>query len=183
MVDHQKNPPLLIELCSGTGRISAAFLALGWTCIGIDLRRDRDYPGQLIIQDVRTLDGHRCAGASLIWASPPCTEFSLARYPKRAPDHTPDLSILDACFRIAADARTPIILENVYGLTRWLGAPAHHYGKFYLWGNGVPALLPQGPRWKDRQKIHHRSPRLRAQIPDELAAAIANFWNERARNL
>lgn len=68
-----------------------------------------------------------------------------------------------------------MVLENVCGAQKFLGAPVGHYGKFYLWGDGVPALLPQGPRWKEKYKMRSRSRHLRARIPGELASAIAHY--------
>jgi len=163
----------VIDLCCGKGGWAAGFLAEGFQVIGFDIHHFKDYPGQLILQDVRTIDGYRLTGATCIVASPPCQDYSIARPSNHRPDWRPDTSIWQACARIAADARAPLILENVHWAQRWHGPATHHYGKFFLWGNGVPALLPQGPHWKDKQKTIHRSPALRSLIPLELAKAIA----------
>jgi len=85
----------------------------------------------------------------------------------------PDLSLVEACFRIASEARVPLILENVYGLERFIGPPVSRYGPFSLWGDGVPFMLPQTRRAV--LKMKHRSPILRAQIPVELASSVAAF--------
>src|SRR5437870_5082538 len=169
--------PTVIDLCCGTGAWSRAFMRLGFRAIGFDIRRWRghSYPGELILQDVRDIDGRKLSGCTCIVASPPCTEFSYARPPWPQDLQPRSLEVVHACIQIACDARAPLVLENVLGLRRWLGAPRHHYGKFYLWGDGVPALLPEGPRWKDKQKQVHRSPLLRAKIPDELASAISHY--------
>lgn len=47
----------------------------GFRCFGFDVR-NWGYPGALTVADVRTLDGSRFRGASLVVASPPCTEYS-----------------------------------------------------------------------------------------------------------
>lgn len=163
---------LAFDLCCGTGGWTDALLALGYQVIGVDIHRDRRYRGELLLMDVRDLP--RLPPCQLIVASPPCNEFSLARIPRVS---HPDLSIVRACFRLGAGL--PFVLENVHGLQRFLGPAAHHYGRFYLWGD-VPALLPQGPPWKARSKTLHRSPALRARIPYELADAVGRFYLRQA---
>jgi site-specific DNA-cytosine methylase len=165
---------IVIDLCAGTGGWTDAFLAEGCTVVGYDIRRDQRYKGHLILADVRELDGRWFSQALVIVASPPCTDFSLANPKRRDPAFVPDLSVVEACFRIGRESGRPIVIENVCGAQKWLGAPVGHYGKFYLWGDGVPAMLPQGPRWKDKYKMRNRSRHLRARIPFDLAAAIAH---------
>ena len=172
--------PIMIDLCCGTGGWSDPFLERGWTCIGFDVRRDPRYRGQIVIHDVRTLHGLEFASAGVIVASPPCTEFSRAKPENNQPGHCPDMSVVEACFRIARESGVPLVLENVHSAQKWLGSSVNHFGPFHLWGNGVPALLPQGPRWKDRIKGLHRSPHLRARIPEELASAIAHHYSRSA---
>jgi hypothetical protein len=46
-----------------------------------------------------------------------------------------------ACFRIAAEAGRPIIVENVKGAQKFVGRAVWHFGSYYLWGD-VPALMP-----------------------------------------
>jgi hypothetical protein len=171
---------LVVDLCCGTGGWTDAFLAQGCTVVGYDVRGDLRYRGHRILADVRELDGRRFRDALVIVASPPCDGFSLANPIRRQPDYHPDMSVVDACFRIAQEAGRPLILENVYGAVKFFvaqyGPPAHHFGKFYLWGSGVPVLLPAGPRWKDKDKMRHRSRHLRARIPGDLANAIAQYW-------
>jgi site-specific DNA-cytosine methylase len=167
--------PLALDLCCGTGGWTDALLALGYTVVGVDVHRDHRYKGHLVLQDVRTMTGHPFRSFTLIVASPPCTEFTYARFHNNVHGHNPDMSIVDACRRIAAEAGVPLVLENVHGAQRWLGRAAHHFGKFYLWGDGVPALLPAGPRWKDRYKTLHRSAALRGRIPQDLALAIGRY--------
>ena len=78
--------PLAIDLCAGLGGWSHGLLAEGWGVVGFDIERhaygeDR-YPAQLILQDIRTLDGRQFRGkVHLIVASPPCTEYSYMAMP------------------------------------------------------------------------------------------------------
>jgi site-specific DNA-cytosine methylase len=69
---------VVIDLCSGVGGWTDAFLAVGCTVIGYDIRPDKRYKGHLIRADVRELDGRRFSSVLCIVASPPCDEFSLA---------------------------------------------------------------------------------------------------------
>ena len=166
----------IYDLCCGTGAFSRAFVEAGCLVIGVDVWRDRDFHGTFILADVRSLDVSSLPAPGLVLASPPCVEYSQACPGNWKRGHLPDLSVWQACAGIAGRAGAPLILENVHGAQRWWGAAAHHYGHYFLWGDGVPALLPQGARWKEREKTIHRSSRLRAKIPEELSGAIAHHY-------
>ncbi len=81
--------PLAIDLYCGLGGWADGLLAEGYDVVGFDIERhqygnDR-YPGQLVLQDARTLHGSQFAQAAVIVASPPCTEPSFRAQPwKRA---------------------------------------------------------------------------------------------------
>ena len=140
--------PLAIDLYSGLGGWAEGFLAEGYDVIGFDIE-SRPYPGQLVLQDVATLNGRQFAGADAIVASPPCQAYSYRAMPwKRAKAlPPPDNTLFDACFRIqreaseAAGRYIPMVVENVCGAQKWVGRAAWHYGSYYLWGD-VPALMP-----------------------------------------
>ena len=145
--------PLCIDLFAGLGGWAEGFLAEGWRVIGFDIERHDHgtggYPGQLVLQDVATLDGRQFRAASLIVASPPCQAYSYRAMPwKRAKAlPAPDNGLFFAPFRIqreacaAAGRYIPLIVENVKAAQAWVGRAAWHYGSFYLWGD-VPALMP-----------------------------------------
>lgn len=126
-----------------------------------------EYPAQLVLQDVRTLDGHqfRCLGSRLrcIVASPPCQKYSymampftrskkLAAWYREDPARQVELNeLFNAAFRIAKEAGVPLILENVKGAQPWVGRAKWHYGSYYLWGD-LPALMPSAKqclKWGD----------------------------------
>ena len=102
-----------------------------------------EYPGQLVLQDVLTLDGRQFRNAAVIVASPPCQAYSYRAMPwKRAKAlPPPDNTLFEACFRIAQEAGVPLIVENVCGAQKWVGRARWNFGPYYLWGN-VPALMP-----------------------------------------
>jgi hypothetical protein len=145
--------PLAIDLFCGLGGWTEGLLAEGYFVVGFDVERheygDAKYPGQLVLQDVLTIDGAQFRDAALIVASPPCQAYSYRAMPwKRAKAlPPPDNSLFDACFRIqreaseAAGHHVPLIVENVKGAQPWVGRSRWNYGSFHLWGD-VPALMP-----------------------------------------
>lgn len=139
--------PLAIDLCCGKGGWTRGLLAAGFRVIGFDVIRYREYPAQLVLQDVRTLCGRQFRDAALIVASPPCQEFSRHDMPwtraKNPPP--PDLSIAEEVWRIRAESGVATIIENVRGSRKWLEpilGPARRVGSFFLYGD-YPCLLPK----------------------------------------
>lgn len=147
--------PVAIDLFCGKGGWTRGLLDTGWDVIGFDIERYADYPAQLVLQDVSTLDGRQFRAASLIVASPPCQAYSYRAMPwKRAKAlPPPDNTLFEACFRIqreaseAAGRHVPLLVENVKGAQPWVGRAKWHYGSFYLWGD-VPALMPPAKQFK-----------------------------------
>jgi len=157
--------PICIDLFCGLGGWTEGFLAEGYQVFGFDNERhvygEHRYPGELVLQDVLTLDGRQFRHAAVIVASPPCQAYSYMAMPWRrakteaawqrwfrdsgSPFADPFTlnELFDACFRIAEEAGVPIVVENVKGAQPWVGRAKWHYGSFYLWGD-VPALMPLG---------------------------------------
>ena len=140
--------PLCIDLFCGLGGWSDGFLAEGYDCVGFDMERHDygtgGYPGQLVLQDVLTLHGSQFRNASVIVASPPCTEFSYrGRYgrKKNLPPPVLGIELFNACFRIAQEANVPLVVENVVWAQPFVGQARAHWGSQYLWGD-IPAVLP-----------------------------------------
>jgi hypothetical protein len=93
----------------------------------------------------------------------------------------------------------PYLMENVRAAQQFVGNAVHHCGPFYLWGNSVPPLMPQGiikgmtrralghydykgqPGWNTKNTSAPRrlreshAARTAATIPPELAAAVADY--------
>ena len=164
--------PLAIDLYCGLGGWTAGLLAAGYDVVGFDIERhqygDDPYPAQLVLQDVRTIDGAQFRDAALIVASPLCQEYSYMAMPwtrakqiaaaLRGLGDFPDgykgsrtieelNDLFRQCFRIQAEAskaagrRIPLVVENVKGAQPWVGKAAWNFGSYYLWGD-VPALMP-----------------------------------------
>ena len=69
---------LLLELFSGTGSIGRAFEAQGWEVISVDLDPEAQATFR---QDITRWDCAALLGKKIdvIWASPPCTNYSILR--------------------------------------------------------------------------------------------------------
>lgn len=146
-----------------------------------------------LLKDVlqtRIMDVEKVTGLSpqdLIWASPPCRDFSQA-YSAPASianrleeDFEPDMSVVEACYQIIMDVEpTHWIIENVVGaiphFEELLGAPRQIVGPFVLWGNFPLLHLPPYWRHSKVEKDPHSSNPLRANvralIPLELSQAV-----------
>lgn len=185
------NRPLCIDLFCGYGGWARGFLDAGYRVIGFDNEPKcaKRYPGEFVLADVRDLDGRRFAGARVIVASPPCTEFSKMNSIRYHGDWPADTALFQEALRIREESGVPMIIENVDGAQRFVGKAVCHRGAFYLWGD-VPLLpfmrlppkiggsfLKERPSHKKRGWADHGrgkdAARERAMIPLALARALA----------
>jgi len=145
--------------------------------------------------DIR--DYHTTEHYDFMTFHPPCTEFSIANWRAgRCKDRTPDMSIVEACFRIVKEAKPTFwTIENPQGCLRhFIGQPQYcikygDYGHYCqkptdLWGelswfesyrknnvqtyNGKLSAHSYGPR----------SPKLRALIPYGLSMVLCKAIEE-----
>jgi len=191
--------PLAIDLFCGLGGWAEGFLREGYRVVGFDNnpRFAKLYPGEFVLADVRSLDGRRFRDARCIVASPPCNEFTRLNF-LRSHAPPPDTTLVEACWRIAQEARVPVVMENVEGARRYIGPAVAHRGSWYLWGDvpilfdghlppkvgGIPRRanpwVPRGDgtrparlyQWGHGDKGRDGSAR-RAKIPLPLARAVA----------
>lgn len=122
-------------------------------------------------------------GVNVIFASPPCEEFSRWDQPwtvRRKPP-LPDLSLIRASYALAAFHKVQLLVENVRGAGKFIGKAVKHWGPFYLWGDGVPPLLPkfQDRYRKQKQSFSSTDRAARAQIPSDLTMACALYHQAR----
>jgi len=185
-----------IDLCCGLGWWAFGLVEEGWDVTGVDVTEMIDprlepFPGEKIIADVRELKVTDLPACDLVVASPPCTEFARRTLPygscRKFSAQTPDLSIVTACFRLAILLRAPLVLENVRGAVPFIGPPSGVMGPWYLWGDGVPPLLPQTGRKNkfgrqgDFEKppfddhAHRMKSAWRARIPIELSRCVGRW--------
>jgi site-specific DNA-cytosine methylase len=178
---------LLIDLCSGLGGASEAFMhSKNWVVLRFD--KDPRFAGVLpnthfidltdplqailILQDfVKTsIKTHGDFEEIVVWASPPCTEFSLAN-PNRPSD--PDLRIVKTCIHVIELLEPDAwLIENVKGAISHfrplLGEFSQNIDAFFFWGS-FP-LISLRDRVKHHKPQNHSSanplrPNLRAYVP------------------
>lgn len=215
----------LLDLFAGRWGWGRAFAERGWEVVGVDLTVPPEIPaGCYFIQadvlhlkflpDVgffMAIDGipYKFLGHfDFICASSPCEQFSVhgmkhfhpnPRYPSLG------IELFNHTREISEASGIPYVMENVRPAQKFVGTAATHCGPFYLWGNGVPPLMPQGitkgmkmggghdftkmtqeekrairlsdgfMRSSSKSKERKRLTALVATIPPELATAVCDY--------
>jgi hypothetical protein len=168
----------MLDLFCGRLGWSKAFLERGWNVVGVDLVWPPETPQgfRLVAVDVLTISlgnwRHPMFGYSLgefdfICASPPCEEFSVhgmkhfhpnPKYPENG------IRLFNHTREICEASGVPYVMENVRAAQQFVGQAVHHCGPFYLWGTGVPAIMPQGIRKGISQAVPDLKNKSRAEI-------------------
>jgi site-specific DNA-cytosine methylase len=144
-----------IDLCSGLGGASEAFVQSDeWIVIRIENNPAlQNIPLTHIFDVKQWVDWIRyvqqmieAADTVVVWASPPCTEFSdgysgpKPTAAREGREFEPDMSIVEACLDIIDIIQPDFwILENVRGSLKFfepmIGKFKQQIHSFYLWGN------------------------------------------------
>lgn len=166
-----------LDLCCGLGGASQPALDRGWRVIRVDI--DPQFKPD-IVADIRNLP-LKPLDIDVLWASPPCIEFSKWSLPaswacnggrKRPPSLDLVLAVRDAIARFQS---RQWIVENVAGarpfLTSVFGPVRAITGGHVFWSNRL-LLLPQvrGHKWRVAPGPNRAA--LRARIPYEIGEAI-----------
>lgn len=147
---------LCIDLCSGLGGFSQAFVDAGWEVITVDIEA-RFNPTicaditKLTAQEIESrtkLANFRAYQKVVVWASPPCERFSVATpyWPKKGIRKA--LDIVGATIELIIDIKPDYwMLENPRGRLRWfLNAPPNSIKlKDYGFKRGVSNSKPRRP--------------------------------------
>jgi hypothetical protein len=170
---------LMLDLFSGLGGASKAMKERGWEVITVDIIPAFN---PTIISDIR--DFHYAGlRPDLIWASPPCVEFSKASFPmswacNRNHPPAPDVGLMLAAKRIIEEAKPRYwVIENVRGARPFfepiLGAPRKITGSRVLWGH-FP-IFDCDPAGGDKWRLPPSEDRAakRALIPHQVSRALA----------
>jgi hypothetical protein len=128
---------------------SMAFLARGWTVTTVDLVAPSEIPDgvEFIQRDMLEIDAGFLSQFDFACCSSPCEQFALFGLKHFHPNPPyPELGIklFNHSRAICEAAGIPYVLENVRAAQQFIGTATHHGGPYFLWGSGVPPLMPQG---------------------------------------
>lgn len=149
----------VLDLFCGRWGWGREFARRGHEVVGIDLVESPEIPQgctfvQANILNVRysswgfwVMNGPILGHFDFICASSPCEQFSVHGMKHFHPNPKyPDMGInLFNHTRFLCEAsRLPYVMENVRAAQQFVGKAVNHCGPFYLWGKGIPPLMPQG---------------------------------------
>lgn len=148
---------VMVDLFSGLGGASEAMVqSPNWEVRRFDNNPLLEDVPHTTIGDLRIVPQNWWnEKVDLLWASPPCLEFSqaysapevIARREGRV--HEPDLSLVELAIRVREWMEPEwFVLENVAGsikhLLPLLGEPTQIIGQFILWGRFPHIAMPRG---------------------------------------
>ncbi len=161
--------PLMLDLFAGTGGASQPFRDAGWEVVGVEL--DPSFEAE-VHADVR---GWSWTGRTptLVWASPPCTEFAREAMPWCRTGKLPSMDLVDATDRIIRECSPDFwVIENVKGATRYFQprygkplclGPVRLFGRF-------PRFFRRVPFWKEKLSSKRRA--FRAAMPYQIGEGL-----------
>ena len=169
----RKERPLMIDLFAGIGGASEAFVDAGWEVVRVELDPNllaKAKRGRFVIDEPADLTTWSWRGRrpTLIWASPPCTEFSRESMPWCRTGKEPSMELTRAARRIIEEANPKYwVIENVRGAIKWferdgMGKRVQSHGPVFLWGK-FPEFEAKVEPWKE--KLPSTAKALRSKIP------------------
>ena len=166
--------PFMLDLFCGYKGASEAMRQRGWIVETADIKVSfnatytvdlREWSWKPQQPDLRVPD--------LVWASPPCQEFSRQTMPwTRAKNPAPpDLSLVNSAKRIIEEINPRWwVIENVRGAVPYLGRPVKRIGAYCLWG-----VFPEfeAETTKRKESLPSWMKQERARIPYSISLALA----------
>lgn len=186
----------MLDLFSGLGGASQPFLDHDWEVLRVEnnpLLSEVPHTAMMNIMHYDFLLMKEVDGIDLIWASPPCLEFSNAfSAPKptarrEGKEFEADLSLMLKAKEIIDFAKPNYwVIENVVGaikdFTPHLGAPRQIIGPFVLWGNfpylRMPGDFEHSKRLSDRHSANPLRINFKSLIPYPLADSLRRALEE-----
>jgi hypothetical protein len=189
----------MVDLYAGLGGASEAMIRTGWDVLRIDNNPLLAGVDNMVMMDIKKLKPRIISSRvpesgnpiiDLVWASPPCRDFSLGfNAPKPTAqrtglDYEPDMSLLEEAIRIIDKLKPRYwVIENVRGaigdFEPYLGSPRLVIGAFVLWGNFPMFEMPEnwhhskcGPGSGDKHSSDPLRANYRAIIPFELSEQL-----------
>lgn len=168
---------IMLDLFAGMGGASRAMREAGWTVITVD--NDPQFNPD-ILADITTFH-YTGPKPDLVWASPPCTEFSRYSLPaswkcNKGGKKEPDMCLTLAAKRVIEEIDPKWwIVENVRGARPFyekvFGPCVKICGSRYLWGK-FPICDPAPGYGKWRMPPSKDRAALRAIIPEQISRAL-----------
>ena len=174
----------MLDLFCGRWGWSKAFAARGWHCVGVDLTAPPDIPANcefwqddilnitcgdswlyIIRHPLRMNAWINANNFDFICASSPCEQFSvhgMKHFHPNPPYPELGIKLFNRTRDICEKSGIPYVMENVRAAQQFVGDAVHHCGPFYLWGTGVPALIPQ-KAWK-KDNFHAMPGNIREKV-------------------
>jgi hypothetical protein len=183
----------VLELFCGMGGWSKGFAEMGHECTGIDII-NLDYPYRFIKADL--FDWEPDQHYDIVVASPPCTEFSVAKkWGCGWQDERQGLDLVYRTFYLIEKIKPKYwLIENVKGLAEFLPPPTnsvryikHAGGKTAcLWGNfGKLGFIPEMLSYKKHDSKDEHGKRIqgakkteRGLIPIQLSRVVAQAMTQ-----
>jgi hypothetical protein len=197
----------MLDLFSGLGGASQAFVESdAWEVIRFD-----NNPAFYHLQDTWMVDildladkvasgEYEMENFDLVWASPPCLEFSMAYSAPRSKalregeEYNPNMDLVKATKAIIEtgleqNPQMVWVVENVAGASKYFepifGQPRQIVGAFYLWGNFPYLSIPRSfKHYKDDNDPGPRNPlrsNYRAKIPWTISEALRLGFTRQTR--
>ena len=87
----RRSPRRILELFSGTGSVGKAFKAHGWEVVSLDITDQGGYtPTHMVdIMSWGFMEAYPSRYFEVVWASPPCEHYSIARTTALTPRNLP----------------------------------------------------------------------------------------------
>lgn len=188
----------MLDLCSGLGGASEAQLTAGWKVMRIENNPALSLVPNTKIMDIvdlrkylesHILQGHIPDAPTLVWASPPCTDFSdgysspksihIRENPRAVYDPKEAIELVKECKAIIDLVQPKYwIIENVRGSIKYLkpilGEPSMIIDSIVLWGVFPKWTMPPDFKHIKHSSASSRDPmraNKRALIPFEVSEA------------
>jgi site-specific DNA-cytosine methylase len=163
----------MLDLFSGIGGASAAMRERGWEVTTVD---NNPAFKPAIVADIKDYERFQGLTFDLIWASPPCEEFSREFMPWCKTGVNPSMELVEATLTVISWCKPRFwVIENTRGAVKWfrplLGPPAWISNPIYLWGVFPPIEKMRIKMGKE--KLSSTQAAERGKIPYELSLAVA----------
>lgn len=170
----------MLDLCCGLKGASQAMSEAGWDVVTLDVEAKFNPD---VVANLNTWE-YTGPTPDLIWASPPCTEFSRESMPWCRTGKHPDMALVMACKRVIEQTRPKYwVIENVRGAIKYFrpifGPPRASFGPFFLWG-----VFPlDGPfklaGFRKKESYSSKQVSERARVPEQVSRAIMDGIRQR----